>query len=593
MIRIIVVLLTFALGSVGAARAQGYDRDIELPALTHAGVQRSVGLYVPASHDVSRPAPLIVALHGRFSSAKAFHALSGLAAVAEARGAIVLYPQTVGRFWNDGGDAALRREEAQDDAGFVAAAIEAAAGEYAIDRGRIFLVGYDVGGGLAYRLTCEGGVRFAGVAAVSALLWDYATAACPAAAPTPMLILHGRRDDLYPVRGEGPSGPVTARRLSVDETIGFWRSRNGCGVRASATARGDSASYADCRDGAAVAYVGVEGGAHDWFRDGEAYVLNRHGVDAAAVIDAFFFDRANFRLPQSRAGRRSRAWLVYAPPNYDPATPMPAIVMLHGRPSSATGMAVITRMHEVAARRGFIVVYPEGIDNQWNAQFDLIGRDSGMVGGMRSVLPQDDVAFLTTLMADLRVDLNIDPRRMYVAGFSNGGFMTMRMACSASNVFAGFAEVGAALYPVMTRACRSGRPAPMLFMHGTADLSIPFDGVEVQDNSRGGEPTQITLSVRNTVAFFIARNHCSLRGDSTTFAEGGRSPGTHVIRFLPHDCDADAPIVFYQINGGGHQWPGVPGVLPEENFGPVNMDINAGETIWDFLSMHSVPEARR
>jgi polyhydroxybutyrate depolymerase len=308
------------------------------------------------------------------------------------------------------------------------------------------------------------------------------------------------------------------------------------------------------------------------------------------VIDGFFFDRANFHLPQSRAGRRSRAWLVYVPPSYDPATPMPAIVMLHGRPSSASGMAIITRMHEVAARRGFIVVYPEGVDNQWNAQFDLIGRESGRIGGMRSVVPQDDVEFLTTLMADLRVDLNIDPRRMYVAGFSNGGFMTMRMACSASDVFAGFAEVGAALYPVMTRTCRSGRPAPMLFMHGTADPSIPFDGVEVADSQGGTATTQITMSVRNTVAFFIARNHCSLRGESTTFAEGGRSPDTHVIRFTPHDCDAGAPIVFYQVNGGGHQWPGVEGVLPEENFGRINMDINAGEVIWDFLSRQSLPE---
>ncbi len=588
MIRVFV--LAIALGAGGVAWAQTYDRDVELRALAHAGVQRSVGLYVPASHEPARPAPLIVALHGRFSSAKALHALSGLAAVADRRGAIVIYPQTVGGFWNDGGDAALRREAAQDDAGFVAAAIEAVAGQYAIDRARIFLVGYDVGGGLAYRLVCDGGVRFAGVAAVSALLWDYATAACPALAPTPMLILHGRRDDLYPVRGEGPSGPIRARRLSVDETIGFWRNLNGCG--ASASGRGDSALYTECREGATLAYVGVEGGNHDWFRDGEGYSLNRHGVDAAAVIDSFFFERANFSLPQSRSGGRSRAWLVYVPPSYDPAMPMPAIVMLHGRPSTATGMAVITRMHEVAARRGFIVVYPEGIGNQWNAQFDLIGRESGMVGGMRSVLPQDDVEFLTTLMADLSVDLNIDRRRTYVAGFSNGGFMAMRTACSASDTFAGFAEVGAALYTVMTEACRGGRPAPMLFMHGTADASIPFDGVEVAD-SQGGEPTRVTLSVRNTVAYFIRRNGCSLRGESTTFAEGGRSPGTHVIRFLPHECSEGAPVAFYQINGGGHQWPGVPGVLPDEKFGPVNMDINAGEVIWDFLSQHSLSPPQR
>jgi polyhydroxybutyrate depolymerase len=162
MLRVIVVAV--ALGSGSVASAQTYDRDVELRAVRHAGLSRTVGLYVPNSYNADRPAPLIVALHGRFSSAKAFHALSGLAAVAEARGAIVLYPQAVGGFWNDGGYAALqRREEPQDDAGFVAAAIEATAGRYAIDRARIHLVGYDSGASLVYKLACEG--RFAGAAA--------------------------------------------------------------------------------------------------------------------------------------------------------------------------------------------------------------------------------------------------------------------------------------------------------------------------------------------------------------------------------------------------------------------------------------------
>jgi poly(3-hydroxybutyrate) depolymerase len=49
-------------------------------------------------------------------------------------------------------------------------------------------------------------------------------------------------------------------------------------------------------------------------------------------------------------------------------------------------------------------------------------------------------------------------------------------------------------------------------------------------------------------------------------------------------------VEFWLINGGGHQWAGVPDVLPAENFGPVNMDINAGEVIWDFFSRQSLPE---
>src|SRR5262245_39008696 len=100
MIRSLLAGVTVVLALWGAAQAQSYDRDVEQHTLTHAGVQRSVGLYVPASYRAGAPAPLIVALHGRFSSAKAFHAISGLAAVADARGAILVYPETVGAFWN-------------------------------------------------------------------------------------------------------------------------------------------------------------------------------------------------------------------------------------------------------------------------------------------------------------------------------------------------------------------------------------------------------------------------------------------------------------------------------------------------------------
>jgi polyhydroxybutyrate depolymerase len=575
-----------SLAFAGAAYAQQPRRHVELQMLAaeHGGQTRSVGLYVPPSYSADRRAPLIIALHGRFSSAQAFHALSHLAQVADARGAILAYPETAGAFWNDGGHAALgRREPAADDAGFITTVIDALAQDYAIDRARVFLVGFDAGGSMAYRMACAGSPRLAGVAVVGALLWDFVEAACGQPSPTPMLIVHGRRDDDFPVRGGRWPGQGDAQRLGAEETVAVWREANGCGRRADASGPGGGALYTSCSSGAPVAFVSAPNGAHAWFREGPDYQLNRHDIDAAALVDSFFFDRAGFRLPERSGGRRGRAYIVYAPPNYDPATPTPVVVLLHGRPSSAAGMAAITQMNEVAARHGFIVVYPDGLQNQWNAFFDLVGQ--------RSVLPQDDVGFLRTLMEDLRVDFNIDPARQYLGGFSNGAFMTHRMVCSTTDAFAAFAAVGAALYTVMVDECRTGRPAPILIMNGTGDPSIPYGGVETP-GAQGGEPVRITLSVQETVAYFIRRNHCSLGGTSTTFAESGRSPGTHVIRFEPRDCDPGAEVVFYLVNGGGHNWPGVPDVLDEERFGPVNMDINAGEAIWDFFSRYRLGEPR-
>lgn len=570
----------------GAAYAQAYDTDVTMHGMNVGGVSRSYGLYVPPSYDAARPAPLIVALHARFSSAKAFHAMSGLRAMADARGAILLYPETVRGFWNDGGFAALQRVEApENDEGFIDAAIAEVRGRYNIDVARLFLIGYDAGAAMAYREACRADAHYAGIAVVANLMWSYAAETCAASDlhATPILVMHGRRDDAFPVNGLEGQAPVTASRLSVDATIAVLRRLDGCGERADASARGGSVYFSSCT-GAPVAYVGVDMGEHQWFRERPEYRLNHLGVDSTSTIDSFFFDRTNFALPNVAPVGRARAWTVYVPPQYDPATPMPSIIVLHGRPSNAAGMASISQMNEVARRRGFIVVYPEGIDNEWNAQFDLVGRRSRMVGGQRAVLPQNDVQFLKDLMAQLRVDLNIDPRRMYLTGFSNGGFMTIRMACSGTDTFAALAEVSGSLYPEIMPACRGGRVAPFLLMHGTADQSVPYTGVFLPD-SQGGDPIRIALPIQEVVAFFIRRNGCSMSGETATFPER-RTPGTHVIRFSPRGCPPDAPIVFWRIEGGGHTWPGgadFPGL------GVTNRDINAGDVIWDFVSQFTLP----
>jgi polyhydroxybutyrate depolymerase len=609
--RAIFAAATLAMALAGPAQAQpaaaapAQYSHLDMFALAYGGANRSVGLYVPHSYQRGRPAPLIIALHGRYSSAQAMHATSHLAAVAERRGAILFYPETRGAYWNDGGFAALqRRETPQDDAGFINAAINAVAQDYPIDRERIYVVGYDTGGAMAYSMACNGSTHLAGVAVVSALMWDYAAQACTSARPTPMLIMHGERDDFFPTAGGSPTGVPAAGHalLSASATVSTWQRING--------------------SSAPVAYVSVDGGEHEWFHDGASYQLNKQGVEASNAIDQFFFDRAAFTPPRGHStARPPRSWIVYAPPAYDPSRPTPVVILLHGRPSNGPSMAAISRMNDVAARHGFIVVYPEGFQHEWNAYFDLVRQPA--------LAPQDDIAFLKTLTEDLGVDFNVDRRRLYVGGFSNGGFMTLRLACSASNYFAAFGSVGAELYTQLTTRCQ-GDPAPVALMNGTADASVNYNGVVVR--SAGGAPgrggtssggggggatvggggmggemggmggmgmggvggfsgmppsddsQRITLSAFETASFFIRRNHCEAAGANTAFPESGRSPGTHVSRFVPRNCTSGDDVAFYVITGGGHTWPGTPNML--DDLGPVNLDINASEELWTFFAAH-------
>mgnify|MGYP000853983478 CR=1 FL=1 len=587
--RILLAILLFsALGTPhAAAQTPRVFDDLVSRTISFDGGERRFGIYLPSSYSAETAAPLIVVLHGRFSSPKALHALSNLVVLAERRGAILLYPQSRGGFWNDGGFTILRRdrfEQPADDAGFIAHAIDSIAEEYRIDRSRLYLAGFDNGGVMAMSLMCAPNAPWAGAAIVGALMWDYQVSTCQHPRAAPILFIHGRRDDALPVNGAEAPGDLDARRLSAAETLAFWRRANACDDRATASGRDGAAWFANCgTEASSVAYVGAPRGDHVWFRNEEGYELNNTGVDATSLIDAFLFERVTFALPQPRpSGGRGRSYIVYAPPSYEPTAPTPVVVLLHGRPGSSADMAAISQMNAVADRHGFLAVYPQGVDNQWAVQWDLVGQ--------RSVVPQDDVGFLESLMQDLARDFNIDRSRMYIGGFSNGGLMTHRMACSASDTFAAFAPVGAALYVEVAEICRGGRPAPILIINGTADPSIPYTGVEVP-NPQGGDPRRVTLSVQETVAFFVRRNGCSFSGQSTTFAEGGRSPGTHVVRFLPRDCPAGSDIAFYIINGGGHTWPGVEGVLDPESLGPTNMDLNASETIWEFFSRHALSES--
>jgi polyhydroxybutyrate depolymerase len=171
--------------------------------------------------------------------------------------------------------------------------------------------------------------------------------------------------------------------------------------------------------------------------------------------------------------------------------------------------------------------------------------------------------------------------------------MTYRMACSAGDTFAAFAAISAGLYVELSRYCARSDPTAILIMNGTADPSVPYEGVEVV-NPQGGDPIRISLGVQDTVASFVRRNRCSLSGQSTTFAERGESPGTHVVRFVPRDCPPGADVVFYLINGGGHTWPGRPRAFAgAEVMGPTNMDMDAGEVIWDFFAQHALQPRRR
>jgi polyhydroxybutyrate depolymerase len=119
---------------------------------------------------------------------------------------------------------------------------------------------------------------------------------------------------------------------------------------------------------------------------------------------------------------------------------------------------------------GFVYVTPQGLLNSWNAQ----GRCCWFQPN-----PPDDVAFLEAVVAAVRAAGSIDPKRIYVTGFSNGGSMALTLACRRSELFAGVASVsfslsGGATPEEIVAACAPARPIPVIHFHGTSDLISPY-----------------------------------------------------------------------------------------------------------------------
>jgi polyhydroxybutyrate depolymerase len=290
---------------------------------------------------------------------------------------------------------------------------------------------------------------------------------------------------------------------------------------------------------------------------------------AIAVVFSLFFVQAQDEFHTLTFEGLERTYLIHVPPSYDAQTPVSLLLMLHGRGGDGEKISALTNFSKLADEKNFIVLYPDGLDNQWNYVKDVPGF---------SKMKQDDTAFLLELLDEVSSQYSIDEKRVYVAGFSNGGFMTQRLACDAPERFAAFASVAAAGFGGMPELCKTPSPLSMVFIHGTLDAVIPWQGL-VRGNS------YMLAPVSETLAFWSQYASCEGEVVDTALPHKGDSPETSVTLFTV-GCADDNELLLYAVQGGGHNWPGVEGIIPQEFAGNVTMDIQASSVIWEFFSRH-------
>jgi polyhydroxybutyrate depolymerase len=541
------------------------------------GTQRTYYLHLPDRYDAESPAPLIIALHSSASSGRALAALSGLDAAADSSGYIITaYPNADGLQWA----ADANQTDLPDDVGFINALVNHLAESYTIDREQVYLAGFGNGGLMAYRMACETPEQFAGIAVVSALLWDDQRQNCApeSTAPVNLLVIRGSADGFYTSETHHyttvfstDEGPLI---LGVQDTMAFWAERQGCTPDGAVNPEGTSVTvFEACEGNTTLAYYEVPGG-NGWPRQGN-YRLNQFGADATGIMMRFFaHDDGWMVAPTTSSDETPRTYALYIPESYDPAVAMPLVLALHGRFGTGVGTASLTDMNQLAEKYGFIALYPDGINQEWNYIRDIPGYPTG----------PNDTQFLADLIADISQDVAVDPSRIYVAGFSNGGFMAERLACDAPDQYAAFATVSAAGFGGMPTVCAQPNPVAMLLIHGTDDTNIPWNG---QAQTIGDRTIYVLYPVPETLAFWAQYIGCQPELEAEDLPPQGGSPGTQVRVLTVQGCPDGTGLQLYAVVGGGHNWPGKPGRIPVEIGGQVNTDIDAGDIIWQFFSQYT------
>ncbi len=261
----------------------------------------------------------------------------------------------------------------------------------------------------------------------------------------------------------------------------------------------------------------------------------------------------------------------------------PLVIALHGGGSDAQTIEDMTHLHDTAQREGFLYMRPDG----YNAA-DLIFRtwNAGSCCGGAQDAEIDHVAVIARMLDDAESIADVDPKRVFVTGHSNGGMMAYRLACELSDRIAAIAPSASylmnrdydRLLKPLVFACQPTRPVPVLHLHGLSDTCAPFDGGQSTGPEGGQRPP-----AQDSIDTFVANNRCNAE-PMQTYSNGDSRCVTY------SGCEDGADVVLCTTDSAGHVWAGSQDLGAEGVCGGQTTDaLDANSMLWDFFSKHPRP----
>jgi polyhydroxybutyrate depolymerase len=207
------------------------------------------------------------------------------------------------------------------------------------------------------------------------------------------------------------------------------------------------------------------------------------------------------------------------------------VLLLHGYTASGKLQDFYFGMSRRVNDFGFILLIPDGIKNSksirfWNATDFCCDIDKSNV---------DDSGYLQALVEKVKFEYRVDPRRVYIIGHSNGGFMANRLACDTQGVFAGIASFAGGTYKDLSK-CINQDALPYLHIQAENDPVVAW-----KDDKR-------FLTGAETVDYWVKRNGCASRPED----EGTQDliltiPKSDTEVFRWEQCRNGADVVLWKI----------------------------------------------
>lgn len=261
---------------------------------------------------------------------------------------------------------------------------------------------------------------------------------------------------------------------------------------------------------------------------------------------------------------------------------VPLLIALHGGGGTVEKWAEFTNngFEKLSEQEKFILVYPQGLKKQWNDT-----RDFKSSYAHRNNI--DDVGFLSALIDHLENDYQIDKKRVYVVGVSNGAMMAQYLALKHADKITAIASIIGSMPKGLTKKFQPVGQISVLMLNGEKDPLVPWNGGAVKLGKRNNGEID---SVDDTLRFWVDNNNCVNPPVIENLKDLDTNDETTVEMKKYLGCANNTQVVLYKINGGGHTWPAykdkrslLKQLVVDKIVGKKSRDIDTSVVVWNFF----------